>query len=438
LLVLLMCATGTKGQQIINTIAGNGTLTFSGDDSLAIHAGVYQPTHTALDKGGDLYIADSDNNRIRKVDPSGIITTIAGTGTVAFSGDGGPAIAAALHSPNGVAVDTAGNVYIADSGNNRIRKVNKSGTISTIAGTGVSGFSGDGGAATSARLNWPVDLDFDPAGNMYIVDYGNNRIRVVNTLGKIKTLAGNGTGGYSGDSSAATAAELFAPTGVAADNKGNVYIADRYNSVIRKVNSAGIIYTVAGSGNNGFNGDGGVATATDLSFTNDVAVDNQGNFYLVDEHNNCIRMVDTAGIIHVVAGTPNSNMAFGGDGGPPTAAKLNWPGGIEVAPNGDLYISDVDNQRVRKVYIPSAAGITSLSLPKVQITVSPNPGTGIFFVSSSCTIDDLLVTDLLGQVVYETKPFTTQTCFQMDHSGLYLLTLKTSMGSATKRLIVNN
>jgi len=437
LLGLVLCASNTNGQQIISTIAGNGTLAFSGDGALATGAGVYQPTHTAHDKAGNLYIADSDNNRIRKVDVNGIITTIAGNGTVAFSGDGGPAIAAALHDPTGIAADTAGNIYIADSGNSRIRKVSKSGIISTIAGTAVAGFSGDGGNAIGAELNWPFAVTLD-AANIYIADNINNRIRVINVLGKIRTLAGNGTGGYSGDGAAATAAQIFQPTGVAADNKGNVFIADRYNSVIRKVDHNGIITTVAGTGNNGYNGDGGVATATDLSFTNDVAVDTAGNIYLVDEHNDCIRKVDTSGMIHIVAGTPNSITSFGGDGGAATSAYLNWPGGIEVDAAGNLYIADVDNQRVRKVYIPSPAGISALSEPLIQFNITPSQSKGAFLISCSGMIDDLRVCDMLGQIVCHTKPGTDQLPLQIQHAGLYFITVKIGTVVLTKRVVVSN
>ena len=263
-----------------------------------------------------------------------IIETVAGNGTEGFGGDGGAAVAAQLYLPLGVALDGAGNLYIADLGNHRIRKVDAAGVITTVAGSGSTGefgggFGGDGGAATGARLSSPAGMALDGAGNLYIADGWNHRIRKVDAAGTITTVAGSGRsglgsmGGYSGDGGPATAAQLYAPAGVALDGAGNLYIADLLNHRIRKVDSAGVITTVAGSGEvgfgeGGFGGDGGPATAAQLNFPEGVALDGAGNLYISDTRNQRIRKVDAAGVITTVAGygpTGEGEGGFGGDGG---------------------------------------------------------------------------------------------------------------------------
>ena len=303
-----------------------------------------------MDGAGNLYIADTSNNRIRKVDTAGVITTVAGSGTYGFSGDGGAATSARLSFPYGVTPDGAGNLYIADTWNHRIRKVDTSGNISTVAGSGTAGFGGDGGSATAtaARLNLPGSVVLDALGNLYIADRLNNRIRKVDTAGVITTVAGSSTtGAFGGDGGAATAARLNAPAGVALDRSGNLYIADRDNRRIRKVDTAGVISTVAGTGTSGFSGDGGAATAARLSSPSGVVVDWAGNLYIADQDSHRIRKVDTAGGISTVAGTGTSG--FSGDGGAAVAARLNAPYGVAVDGSGNLYIADGLNNRIRKV-----------------------------------------------------------------------------------------
>ena len=233
-------------------MAGTGTQGFSGDGAAATSAQLNSPWDVAVDGSGNLYIADRNNNRIRKVDSSGNISTVAGTGTAGFSGDGAAATAAQLQNPQGVALDGSGNLYIADRGNQRIRKVDSAGVISTVAGNGMAGFGGDSGAATAAQLWDPSRVALDGAGNLYIVDRVNDRIRKVDSAGVISTVAGR--------------EQLSTPWGVASDGAGNLYIADTGNHRIHKVDSAGVISTVAGSGTAGFSGDGGAATAAQLNF----------------------------------------------------------------------------------------------------------------------------------------------------------------------------
>ena len=336
-------ATGT-----ITTVAGTGESGFSGDGGPATQAQLSQPASVAVDGAGNLYIADAVNHRIRKVDAMGTITTVAGTGESGFSGDGGPASEAQLNIPASVAVDGAGNLYIADLFNDRIRKVDATGTITTVAGTGESGFGGDGGPATQAQLQPPYGVAVDGAGNLYIVDRSNNRIRKVDPAGTITTVAGTGERGFSGDGGPASEAQLRAPTGVAVDGAGNLYIVDRSNNRIRKVDAAGTITTVAGTGERRFGGDGGPASEAQLNYPLGVAVDGAGNLYIADTGNSRIRKVDATGTITTVAGTGERG-GFSGDGGPATQAQLSQPASVAVDGAGNLYIADTTNSRIRKV-----------------------------------------------------------------------------------------
>ncbi|MBD2702914.1 SMP-30/gluconolactonase/LRE family protein [Spirosoma sp. BT702] len=330
--------------QLITTAVGSNS---RGDGGPATNASLAYPISVAIDTSGNQYIVDSDNNRIRKVTTSGIITTVAGTGTPGFSGDGGPATAASLDNPNSVAVDSLGNLYIADFNNHRIRKVATSGVITTVAGSGTFGFGGDGGPATSAKLWYPRGVAVDGKGNLYIADFYNYRIRKVDTLGIITTVAGNGTFGFAGDGGPATSASLSYPYGVSTDHAGNLYLADRDNQRIRKVATSGIITTVAGNGSTGFSGDGGPATAASMSYPTDVVADSLGNLYIADPNNQRIRKVNTLGVITTVAGTGSPN--FGGDGGPATAATMAYPSGVAIDKLGNLFIADQGNNRIRKV-----------------------------------------------------------------------------------------
>ncbi len=351
----------TVATGIITTVAGNGTAGFTGDGGAATAAQLDTPYSVAVDAAGNLYIADTDNNRIREVvAASGIIVTMAGDGTYGYSGDGGAATGAQLRSPSGVALDAGGNVYIADTSSYVIRKVSPAGTIATVAGNG-NGSSGDGGPATGALLGYIDDAALDAAGNLYLADSGNHRVRKVATDGTITTVAGNGTPGYSGDGGLATAAELNAPSGVAVDSAGNVYIADTNNNVIRKVAAGtGIITTVAGNGTNGYTGDGGAATSAELAYPYGVAVDGSGNLFIADTFNVVIRKVATNGTITTVAGSHVPG--YTGDGSTATLASLNYPYGVAVDSSGTLFIADTGNSVIRRVAtlnITTVAGTTS-------------------------------------------------------------------------------
>ena len=318
-----------------------------GDEGPAVIARLNSPNDVAVDAAGYLYIADYYNHRIRRVNPSGIITTIAGSGEQGFSGDGGPAVEAMVSAPKGVAVDTAGNLYIADSFNQRIRRVDPSGIISTVAGSGERGFAGDGGPAVEAQLAGLSGVAVDTAGNLYIADSFNNRIRRVDPSGTISTFAGTGERGFAGDSGPAVEARLSYPSSVAVDADGNLYIADSFNNRIRRVDPSGIISTVAGTGAYGFSGDGGPAVEALLAGPSGLAMDADGNLYFADQQNQRIRRVDPSGIISTVAGT--GERGFGGDSGPAVEARLDGPRGVALDASVNLYITDAGNQRIRKV-----------------------------------------------------------------------------------------
>ena len=314
----------------IYTFAG---LRVSGDGGPAVEAWLDSPRGVAVDLAGNLYIADTYNHRVRRVDATGTITTIAGTGERGFSGDGGPASQAQLDFPYDVAADRAGNVYIADSYNHRIRKVDATGTITTIAGSGGWGFGGDGGPAVEAQFREPEGVAVDGLGNLYIADTYNYRIRKVDATGTITTIAGTGERGFSGDGGPASQAQLSAPYDVAVDGAGNVYFADNTNHRIRKVDAAGTITTFAGTGEKGFSPDEGPAVEASLGYPRGVAVDGPGNVYIAAGSR--IRKVDSTGTITTIAGRGGF---FGGDGGPAVEAQFHYPSGMAVDVAGNLYI----------------------------------------------------------------------------------------------------
>lgn len=379
--------------QKVTTVAGG----FIGDGRPATQASFQFPIGMAQDHHGNTYITDEGEQRVRKVTSTGVISTFAGTGIVGFSGDGGPATSAKISSPVGVTVDAAGDIVFADAGNNRIRKINTAGIISTIAGNGIAGYSGDGGPAIDASMNVPWGLVYDSAGNLYISDRANNVIRRVDTAGIITTFAGNGTAGYCGDGGPATQACLNFPRGVAFDSRGTLYIADGMNHVVRAVTSRGIINTVAGNGQPGLTGDGGPATLAAIGSPRNVAV--KGSIlYISNAGQSRIRQVNlTTGIInpyigstlgydgdhHTAANTlldqtaamiplSNSTMAFIdiwntrvrllngglvttvaggfiGDGNPATSAAMEFPQSVAFDKAGNLFVAEFSGNRIRKI-----------------------------------------------------------------------------------------
>ncbi len=316
------------------------------------------PRTAAVDNKGDVYFTDTDNNMIRHIDAGGHVTNIAGNGIAGYGGDGGPATQASIWRPHGVAVDNRGHVFIADSPNHRIRRVDlATGIITTVAGTGQSGYSGDNGPATQARLDRPRFLIVAPDGSLIIADTEGRRVRKVNPQGIITTIAGTGVTGYTGDGGQATNAALDDPRGLALDAAGNLYVSNAEGTPlpsVRRISPSGVITTVAGGNPSGYSGDGGPATAARLDEPRSIAV-RGNNLYIADSINNRIRRVDLAtGIITTVAGTGRSG--FGGDGGPATAARLAEPRGIALTPAGDIVILDTNNNRVRLMGAPDGSG----------------------------------------------------------------------------------
>src|SRR5215207_2064444 len=362
LVVLALSACGSGGAKngaeeaaTIMTVAGDGG-TQLGDGGSATSAGFCGPNDVAFDAAGNMYISDGGiycsgpgGQTVRKVDTHGTITTVAGTGEEGYSGDGGPATKARLNVPIAVEVDREGNLYITDESNYRIRKVDKEGIITTIAGTGKGvgkkGRSADGGPATSAQLMDPGDMAFDSRGNMYLGDYLT--VRKIDPSGTITTVAGTGQTGFSGDGGPATEARLTV-SDIALDSEGNMYISDTQNHRIRKVDKEGIITTVTGSGELGYSGNGGPATEAALNLPVGNAVDEEGNLFFSDYHNNVVRKVDPSGTITTFAGT--GEMGFNREKGPATKVWLNQPWGLLLdEDSGVLYIADTFNARIRAV-----------------------------------------------------------------------------------------
>jgi len=347
---------------VITTVAGNGIRGSGGDGGPATQASLTSVTNITVGPDGSLYIADASNNRIRKVDRQGIITTVAGNGSAGFSGDGGPATQAQLNFPTAVAVGLDGSLYITDSINDRVRRVGTDGIITTVAGSdALSGPIGDGGPAVQARLDYPRAIAIGPDSSLYIGELFRPRIRRVGSDGIITTVAGNGTRGYSGDGGPATQAQLNLPYGVAVGADGSLYIADSSNELIRRVGSDGRITTVAGMGSISFGGDGGPATEAQFDYPVSVVVGAEGQLYIADFDNNRIRRIGSDGLITTIAG--DGVPGFSGDGGPALQAQLNFPVAVAVGPDGNLYIADLYNSRVRRVELP----MTEFSLEDIAI-----------------------------------------------------------------------
>jgi sugar lactone lactonase YvrE len=440
--VFKVSSTGT-----LTVLAGNGFPGYSGDGGPATAAQLYYPGAVAVDSSDNVYIADTYNLRIRKVTAStGIITTIAGNGNGGYSGDGGPATNATIYYPNGVAVDNAGNVYIADTDNVVIRKVNTAGVISTVAGNNTSGFSGDGGPATSAQLSYPESVAVDGSGNIYIADTSNYRVRKVTSAGTISTIVGNGTPGfsgvygiasdsagrlfiadyancairelksgkistvagegqscgYSGDGSSATSAQLYYPFGVAVDASDNMYIADSYNLRIRKAAVGGTINTVAGNDTLYFAGSGTPATGASLYYPTGAVPDASGNVYIADQRNCIVRKVDTTGTITTLAGTPGS-CGYSGDGGAATSAMLNQPQKAVADSTGNVYIADFYNCAIRKVTVATGIITTYAGNESCGYSGDGGPATSAqLFYASGLALDasnNLYIADQYNQVI---------------------------------------
>ena len=326
----------TTAEQKVTAVAGTGVRAFSADGAQASRSALVRPLALAIGPGGQIYIAEG--NRIRQVSQDGRISTFAGTGTAGFGGDGGPAVQAALNMPQGLAVDSAGNVYIADTLNHRVRRVDPRGVITTVAGSGDAGFAGDGKPARDAKLNLPTGIAIGLSDTLLIADTGNNVVRQVGLDGVIRTVAGTGDAGYRGEAGRAVDAVLHAPAGLAFDSEGNLYIADTLNQRVRRVDVNGQIATVAGTGVAGFLGDGHPATGAELNLAANplagigqgLGVDARGDVFIADALNHRVRRIDVNGIIT-------------------TMVQMKTPLGVAVDPQGFVYVADGDDNRVWRI-----------------------------------------------------------------------------------------
>jgi sugar lactone lactonase YvrE len=353
--ITLLLALGADASPTITSPVGTGKKGFAGDGGPAAKAELDQPFDVAFDRAGNLYFSDTNNHRVRKVDANtGVITTVAGNGKKGFGGDGGPAAAAALNEPYGLALDAGDNLFIVDRLNYCVRKVDaKTGTISTVAGTGgKSGFGGDGGPATKALLAEPNGIALDGKGKLYVADVAGHRVRAVDLRsGTIQTLAGNGKAASTGDGGPLKAAQLNGPRAVAIGPDGRLFVVERNGHCVRVIDIAkGTIERFAGTGKKGYGGDGGKALAATFDGPKEIDVDRGGNVFVVDTENGAIRRVDAkSGVITTVAGKGRSKTPGLGDGGPATAATLGRPHGVAVGPEGALYIGDTNSHRIRRV-----------------------------------------------------------------------------------------
>jgi sugar lactone lactonase YvrE len=419
ILLLLLCGRFNllySQSYLITNIAGQRKFGYSGDGGLASNAHLGNPISVYADNAGNIYISDWGNSRLRVVNSSGIISTIAGNGVYGFSGDGGAATLAELGGPMGIFVDNLRNIYVADIGNERIRKIDASAAISTIAGNGMYGFSGDGGPAVSAEFDDPAGICGDESGNIYVADEFNNRIRKISSGGIISTVAGCGARGYSGDGGAATLAEFYYPSGVAVDVAGNIFIADESNNCIRKVNLQGIISTIAGNGVSGYMGDGGPAVAAELNNAAGIGLDRAGNIYIADGFNSRIRKINTDGVISTIAG--NGKAGYTGAGDTAILASLYNPVSISADTAGNLYLANEFNNFVQKLSLfPETSG-------KPGITVYPNPNRGSFTIriqnfSSPLRLE---VYNILGQRISYRELNAAETFVNLNNpsAGVYL------------------
>ena len=396
--LILTSIIGIVGQcQVITTIAGNGAADNSGDGGPATAAHVYIPGYGICDSSGNFYFTVNIDHKIRKISATGVISTFIGNGISGFSGDGGAATNAEISRPDGLSLDRRGYLYFCDYDNNVVRKVNVStGEISTFAGNGMAGFSGDGGLATDAMLNHPINVFCDRLGNVYVAEVFNNRVRRIDSTGVITTFAGDGTYGLSGFGGAATAAELT-PIGLCDDSKGNIYISDNSlgTTCILKVDLSGTISLFAGTpANDTFNGDGIPATDAGIGpFA--IMSDKYDDILICDDRNNMIRIVDSTGRIFTICGTGPAG--YNGDDIAATEAELNEPEGFAMDANGDIFLCDSYNFRIRKISSGRAAVLT----PFVEnsITLTPNPATTHLAITTPTPIQNLTVTNYLGQAV---------------------------------------
>ena len=421
--------------QIISTVAGGGSGDNENVPATSIDLGLLKSI--ACDTSGNIFVANGPSHRIRRIDENGYIQTIAGTGSAGFDGDGGIALAAKFNMPTWICLDASANIYVSDNLNNRIRKVDRSTTVgSTVIGNDSCSFTGDGGLATSASLCNPHGHAFDLFGNFYFVDNVNSRIRKITVAGTVTTVAGNGQVGFSGDGGPATLASFDGPTGVCVDSNGNIFIADG-NSRIRRVDATtNIITTIAGNGIPTYNGDNIPAILSQLHPWS-LAFDKNGNLFVSDHNNHRIRMIDAAGYIHTVAG--NGIQGFSGDGNDAISANLSFPEGMAFDHCGNLLIADNQNSRIRKISFNPHCWPTYISeVRPLSFSFYPNPASDEINIRSESKLKNLVVVNAIGQRVMEKSIAGETARLSISHlqAGVYFITVTDANGARQAKKIV--
>ncbi len=420
---LAILATAPATANNIIRIAGNGSAGYSGNGGAAVAAQLNNPTGVCVDGAGNMYIADRENHVVRKINNIGVITTVAGTGTAGYSIDGVAATSAQLNKPGAVICDMAGNLYISETGNNRILVVRASGIVTTFAGSGVTGYSGNGGLADTATFNAPEGITFDANWNMYVADAGNHVIRKIDgNTHVVTTVAGSGVAGYAGDGGVATLGRLYQPSAVAVDALGSIYVADVANHAIRKV-QGGLISTVAGNGTIGSAGDGGPAAAATLRYPSGVATDMSGNVYVADQGNNTVRMISaTTGIINRTAGT--GAIGDAGDGGAALDCQMNSPRTVVVDGIGRVLVADLGNHSVRAISM--TAEVTTNKVSKGTVAY-PNPANNTLLLTVPMGEVHVTMNNVLGQTVKDLHVTNSAGNIKVDvgdlATGSYLLVI---------------
>lgn len=427
---------GQGSGQIITTIAGTGVAGYNGDNMQATAASLNSPYYLTTDAAANIIFSDQNNNRIRKITQSGVIATIAGSGICGFTGNLVHATNAKLCIPMDIVVDGHGNLYVADYGQCRIRKVDTGGAMSVAAGKSPCGFSGDHGPATAAQIAEVIGISMDAVGNVYFADRVCECVRKIDTSGIITTVAGGGSGGL-GDGGPATAAKLSRPNGIAIDEVGNLFIIEYVGSRVRKVDMSGIITTVAGTGVHNYSGDDGPATLAELRSPMGVAVDRSGNLYIADAGNDRVRKVSISGVITTIAG--DGTPGFSGDGGAATAAKLRRPTDVALDAAGRIYIADEENHRIRR--IESTVSVGEMTNRSNGISIYPNPSSGSFTVNINSAMNEpvtISISDITGRKVAEIHAATNTSTpiFLNRTTGIYLLTAVTAHHAWSEKIVV--
>ncbi len=430
-----------NAQGVIVVIAGTGISQYIGDGYPATGFSLAFPKSICIDKKGKIYVADYANDRIRTLYHDTLNTIVDTLSLGGDSGDGGLADTAKLDDPDGVCLDTAGNIYITEWYNDLIRKVDaKTGIISTICGIVGGGFGGDGGLADTARINSPGSSCTDIAGNVYIPDYNNQRIRKINIAsGYINTIAGTGVNGYSGDSGLATNATLSYPNSICVDTSGNVYFSEHGNNTIRRIDAVtGIINTIAGTGTEGYSGDGSLAIHAELADPSGIFIDKYNYIYLADHNNNVVRVITPAGIIYTIAGT--GGYGYTGNGGPPLNATFRGPTAVCTDDSGYVYIADGNNSVIWKMTPVDTLHLGIKEIVKPSFNIYPNPSTGMFSVISGQQTGaaDIRVINTLEQCVYNTSFAGKRIDINLSGypAGMYFVQFISADNNVTEKIII--